>query len=84
MNPKVAEYVLKVLAAAIEARNSGVPADLKDKLEALIAEGRDSILEPQDDGSAWTEDAILAWKAAHDAEIAEIRSRHSADGTGAP
>jgi hypothetical protein len=77
MNPTVATYLMRLMAAAIEAKASGVPAELKADLDALIAEGKDSILEAQDDGEPWTDDAILSWKAAHDALLAGIRTRHS-------
>ena len=76
MNPTIATYLMRLLAVAIEAKASGVPAELKADLEALITEGRDSLLEPQDDGRPWTDAAILSWKDAHDALIARIRTRH--------
>lgn len=85
MNPTVATYLMRLMAAAIEAKASGVPAALKADLEALVAEGRDSILEPQDDGEPWTDAAILAWKREHDALMARIGARHAApDATGHP
>lgn len=76
MNQNVLAFMLKVLAVGVQIRDSGLTDTLRAELEALIREGKDSILEPQDDGTPWDEAAILRWKQEHDALVAGIRDRH--------
>lgn len=76
MNQTVLNYILKTVAIGIQIQASGLTDQLRDDLSALVQEAKDSILEPQENGEPWTDEAILAWKAAHDQLIAQIRDRH--------
>lgn len=77
MKPEVLTYLMKLIAVGVQVKNGGLTDELRAELSALVAEGQDSILEPQDDGQPWTEEAILRWKAEHDSITAQIRDRHN-------
>jgi hypothetical protein len=70
VNPAIFTWMLRATAVAVQVKTSGLTDQLRDELAALAAEARDSLLEPQDDGQPWTEEAILAWKAELDANVA--------------
>jgi hypothetical protein len=75
---KIVEYALRLTATAAMVQAKGLTPELKADLDALVQEGQDSILEPQDDGTPWTPEALRAWKTEHDALTAAIRARHTA------
>ncbi len=75
MDPQV-KMLLKIAAVGIQVQANGLTDELRTELVALSAEAKDSILEPQDDGTPWTDAAILNWKAEHDALMGEMRARH--------
>ncbi len=75
---KILEYALRITATAAMVQAQGLTPELKADLDALVQEGQDSILEPQDDGTPWTPEALRAWKTEHDALTAAIRARHTA------
>ena len=79
MNPQILSYVMKLIAVGVQVKNGGLTEQLRAELSALVAEGQQSIIEPQDDGSPWDEAAILRWKAEHDTLTAQIRDRHDGD-----
>lgn len=74
------KFLLKVAAVGLQIKAGGNVDELVAELKALAAEAQHSLLEPQPNGEPWDEAAILAWKAAHDTETAEIRARHQAQG----
>lgn len=76
MNPAILTYLLRLTAVGIQIKSSGLTDDLREQLALLVTEAKDSILEPQESGEPWTDDAILAWKAAHDQNLSEISARH--------
>lgn len=78
MKPEVLSYLMRLVAAGIQINQSGLTAQLQAQLVALINEGKDSILEPQENGLPWDEPSILAQAAEHDAHLARIRQRHGA------
>jgi hypothetical protein len=75
---KVLDFVLRVVATAATVQTSGLTDELKADLDALIQEAQDSILEPQDDGTPWTPEALRAWYLQTLQTNAEIRNRHTA------
>lgn len=77
MNPQLLTYVMKLIAVGVAVKNGGMTEQLREELTALVAEGQDSILEPKEDGTPWTEADIVAWKAEHDSITAQIRDRHN-------
>lgn len=70
-------FLLRLAATAIQVKASGEAGVLRDRLVAFGDEARDSLLEPQDNGEPWTDEAILAEKAKHDALLADISDRHT-------
>lgn len=81
---KVLEFVLRMVATAAEVQAQGLTLELKARLDALVAEAQDSILEPQDNGDPWTLEALHAWYLRTLGVNAEIRDRHTPDATGQP
>lgn len=79
MNPALAAYLFRLLGTAAQVHAEGLTDELRAKLQALVDEGKDSILEPQDNGEPWTVEAIVAEGLKHDALITEIRARHSSN-----
>lgn len=87
MSPAVLTWILRSIAVGLQVDAAGLPAQLRDELSALRQEALDSLLEPQENGEPWTPEAILAWKAELDANVAAglaIHARPSGDGTGEP
>ncbi len=75
MNPQLA-LLLKALAVGAQMQQDGLTDDLRAQWAALVAEIDDSILEPQDTGEPWTLEAIMRWKARHDALTGGLITRH--------
>lgn len=87
MNPAILTWILRAVAVGVQVDAVGLPAQLRAELNALRQEALDSLLEPQENGDPWTVEAILAWKAELDANVAaglEIHRPASGDGTGEP
>lgn len=79
MNPFLL-YALKLAAVGIQIKASGLTDELRDRLGALNAELRTSLLAPKPDGTDYTDDDILALAAAHHVLTDELRARHQAPG----
>lgn len=75
---KLLDFVLRVVATAATVQTSGLTDELKAHLDALVQEAQDSILEPQEDGTPWTPEALRAWYLHTLQTNAEIRNRHTA------
>lgn len=74
------KFLLKVAAVSLQIKAGGNADALVAELKALAEEAKHSLIEPQSNGEPWDDASILAWKAAHDTETAEIRARHQAQG----
>lgn len=68
--------VMSILAEIVVVKNSGIADEAREKLGKVVEKATKSLLGPQDDGTPWTEDAILAWHARHQAVIDLLKERH--------
>lgn len=74
MNEKLLRWIFKAAATFAQVKASGLTQQLADEMRALNHELTTSVLAPRPDGTAWTEDHILALVDDHDRLLAEIRA----------
>ncbi len=75
---KILDYALRLVATAATVQADGLTDEVKANLDALVQEAQDSILEPQDNGTPWTPEALRAWYQDTVRTNALIRNRHTA------
>jgi hypothetical protein len=80
VNPAILTWMLRATAVAVQVKTNGLTSQLRDELVALADEAKDSLLEPQESGAPWTDEAILAWKAELDANVAAGLAIHRPSG----